>query len=130
MGRPGPSSVPRVVLLPACRALPVGVLGGLGALAAFFLFFLLGRLPSVYRLARTLLGDSELAEEVAQEAFLRAWRHAEAYDPRRGQVSTWLLTITRNLAIDRLRVKRAEPLDPEALQRVVDETARGTDPAR
>ena len=42
----------------------------------------------------------------------RAWRHAETYDPRRGSVATWLLTITRNLSIDSLRLRRAEPIDP------------------
>lgn len=37
----------------------------------------------VYGLAYALVGSSAIAEEVAQEAFLRAWRHAGAYDPAR-----------------------------------------------
>src|SRR4051812_46023868 len=57
----------------------------------------------VYGLAVTLLGDRDLADDVAQEAMVRAWRHAAAFDVRRGSVSTWLLAITRNLAIDALR---------------------------
>jgi RNA polymerase sigma-70 factor (ECF subfamily) len=69
----------------------------------------------VYGLARTVLGDPGAAEDVAQEAFVRMWRHAEAYDPRRAPVATWLLTITRNLAIDALRLRRAEPTDPAVL---------------
>ncbi len=66
----------------------------------------------VYGLAVTMVNDRSLAEDVAQQAFERAWRHASSYDGRRGAVSTWLLTITRNLAIDALRVRRPEPMDP------------------
>lgn len=69
----------------------------------------------VYGLALTITGDASLAEDVAQQAFLRAWRHAGAYDVRRGRVSTWLLTITRNIAIDELRMRRSIPMDPDAV---------------
>lgn len=69
----------------------------------------------VYGLAWRVLGDARLAEDVAQETFVRAWRRAGAFDPRRGTVAAWLLTITRNLAIDALRVRRIVTLDPEEL---------------
>ena len=69
----------------------------------------------VFGLALSVVGDPALAEDVAQEAFSRAWRHAGAYDPRRGAVTTWLLTITRNLAIDASRLRRAAPVDPSLL---------------
>src|SRR5262245_36452580 len=69
----------------------------------------------VYGLALTITGDPRSAEDCAQEALLRAWRHASAYDPRRGSVATWLLTITRNLAIDEIRVRRPASYDPEVL---------------
>lgn len=69
----------------------------------------------VFGLARTVLGDQGAAEDVAQEAFVRLWRHAEAYDAQRAPVATWLLTITRNLAIDALRLRRADPIDPAVL---------------
>jgi hypothetical protein len=59
----------------------------------------------VYGLARAITRDDVLAEDVAQEALLRAWRHASAYDARRGSVVTWLLTITRNLAIDQVGIR-------------------------
>jgi RNA polymerase sigma factor (sigma-70 family) len=62
-----------------------------------------------------MVGDPSAAEDVAQETFLRVWRHAGAYDHRRGRVETWLLAITRNLAIDRLRLRRADPIEPEKL---------------
>lgn len=69
----------------------------------------------VYGLARSIVGDPAQAEEVAQEALIRAWRHAGAYDARRGSVSSWVLTITRNAALDALRRKGAEPTDPQAV---------------
>jgi RNA polymerase sigma-70 factor (ECF subfamily) len=62
-----------------------------------------------------MVGDRAVADDVAQEAFVRAWRHAGAYDARRGSVATWLLTITRNLAIDALRAMRSVPTDPDVL---------------
>jgi RNA polymerase sigma-70 factor (ECF subfamily) len=66
----------------------------------------------LYGLALTIVVDEGEAADVAQEAFVRAWRHAGAYDARRGSVPTWLLTITRNLALDHLRARRARPVDP------------------
>jgi RNA polymerase sigma factor (sigma-70 family) len=65
----------------------------------------------VYGLALSMVGDPALAEDIAQEAFFRAWRHAAVFDRRRASVATWLLTITRNLAIDSLRMRRAVPAD-------------------
>ena len=69
----------------------------------------------VYGLAVGMLGDPGTAEDVAQEALVRAWRHAPVFDARRGSVSSWVLTITRNLAIDAIRQRRAVPTDPESL---------------
>lgn len=67
----------------------------------------------LFGLAVGIVGDARLAEEVTQEAFLRIYRHAEVFDPRRASVSAWAFTITRNLAIDVLRVRRDIPTDPE-----------------
>jgi RNA polymerase sigma-70 factor (ECF subfamily) len=69
----------------------------------------------VYGLALTIVGEPVTAEDIAQEAFVRAWRHASAYDPRRGSVTTWLLTITRNIALDGLRARRVDVMDPDVL---------------
>lgn len=74
----------------------------------------------VFGLALAILSDRNAAEEVAQEAFVRAWRHGGGFDPRRGQVSTWLLTITRNLAIDAARLRRQEPFDPATLTSLLE----------
>ena len=72
----------------------------------------------VFGLALAVLRDPVLAEDIAQEAFLRAWKHGQSYDPRRGTVAAWLLRITRNLAIDALRLRRAEVMDPDVLAAV------------
>jgi len=74
----------------------------------------------VYGLALTITGDPRSAEDCAQEALVRAWRHASAYDPRRGSVATWLLTITRNVSIDMTRIRRPIATAPETL-RAIDE---------
>ena len=74
----------------------------------------------VYGLAVTMLRDPDLAEEVAQETFVRAWRHAATYDARRGRVPTWLLAIARNLAIDRARMRSPTPVDPDVIASQLD----------
>lgn len=74
----------------------------------------------VFGLALTIVGVPAVAEEVAQEAFVRAWRFAGGYDPRRGAVAGWLLAIARNAAIDAVRLARDQPYDPDAMLRLVD----------
>ena len=69
----------------------------------------------LYGVALAVTGDPVSSEDVAQQAFERAWRHGHSFDQRRGAVSTWLAAITRNLAIDAMRVRRPVPVDPEAL---------------
>jgi RNA polymerase sigma factor (sigma-70 family) len=69
----------------------------------------------VFGLALGIVNDPSVAEEVAQEALIRVWKHAPVFDVRRGSVTTWVLTITRNLAIDALRLRRAIPLEPDDL---------------
>ncbi|WP_205856198.1 RNA polymerase sigma factor [Phytoactinopolyspora endophytica] len=66
----------------------------------------------VYGLALSVVGVPAVAEEVAQETFVRAWRHAGNYDPRRARATTWLLTIARNAAIDVTRVRRELAVEP------------------
>src|SRR5215470_5501164 len=60
-----------------------------------------------------LLGDRASAEDVQQQVYLEAWRRAGDYDPRRGGLLTWLLTIARSRAIDHLRRRVPEPRDPQ-----------------
>ena len=82
----------------------------------------------VYGLAPTIVGDPGTAEDVAQEAFTRAWRRADGYHVRRGRVVTWLLAITRNVAIDVLRLRRAQPTDPETLSALLQLERRDEPP--
>jgi RNA polymerase sigma-70 factor (ECF subfamily) len=76
--------------------------------------------PRVYGLALRVVGDSGLAEEVTQDAFVRVWRRASTFDPRRGRVASWLLTITRNLAVDAVRLRRDHPIDLELVAVLAD----------
>jgi RNA polymerase sigma-70 factor, ECF subfamily len=57
----------------------------------------------IFTLGLRLLGSAEAAEELTQDVFVAAWRKAARFDPSRGRLSTWLMTIAHNLAVDRLR---------------------------
>lgn len=59
--------------------------------------------PRVFGLARRVVLDPGLAEEVAQEVFIVVWRDAATYDPAKGSPTTWLLTIAHRKAVDKVR---------------------------
>ena len=63
-----------------------------------------GRLA--HSIAYRISGDRATAEECTQDAFVALWRRAERFDPARGQVSTWLFAIARNLALSAVRRQR------------------------
>ncbi len=79
----------------------------------------------VFGIALAVTRDATTADDVAQEAFLRAWRSASTYDSVRGSVAAWLLTITRNVAIDAVRARRATPADDDELDRLLQSTFGG-----
>ncbi|MBA3250917.1 MAG: sigma-70 family RNA polymerase sigma factor [Geodermatophilaceae bacterium] len=56
-----------------------------------------------YSLARRILGDAGLAEDVLQEVFMALWRQPAKYDPSRGGFSSWLLAMTHHKAVDSVR---------------------------
>ncbi len=60
----------------------------------------------VYGMALRVLQNTHWAEEVTQDIFLKIWQQPERWNPALGQFNSWLLTITRNAAIDRLRKER------------------------
>jgi RNA polymerase sigma-70 factor, ECF subfamily len=57
----------------------------------------------VFGLGLRMLGSAGAAEELTQDVFLAAWRKGGRYDAARGRLSTWLMAIAHNLAVDRLR---------------------------
>ena len=76
-----------------------------------------GHVDRCYAIALRMLGDSHEAEEVAQDALVRAYRALERYEPERIealQVRGWLATIVANLSRNRLRRRRGhtKPLEP------------------
>ena len=62
------------------------------------------------------LPDRASAEDVKQQVLLEIWRRGPEYDPERGGVLTWMMTIARSRAIDELRRRRPEPVDPTEIQ--------------
>jgi len=63
----------------------------------------------LYGFAVNALGERGAAEELVQEVFTRAWRHAGSYDPGRGSVRTWLYQIARHAIIDARRRASVRP---------------------
>jgi RNA polymerase sigma-70 factor, ECF subfamily len=66
----------------------------------------------LFGFALNALGDRGMAEEIVQEVFTRAWRHASAYDPSRASVRTWLYQIARHAVIDARRRAAVRPALP------------------
>jgi RNA polymerase sigma-70 factor (ECF subfamily) len=78
--------------------------------------------PVVHGVVSRMLESPDDVEDVVEEAFWQAWRQAERFEVERGSVQTWLLTITRSRALDRLRARRRLREDP-----LVDATAGEAD---
>ncbi|SMG60350.1 sigma-70 family RNA polymerase sigma factor [Paraburkholderia susongensis] len=68
-----------------------------------------------------MLRDRSEAEDVLQDVYVTVWRRATLFDPTSAGAITWLATIARNRAIDRLRRRREEPMDESAEEEIVDE---------
>lgn len=86
----------------------------------------------VYSVALRVVRDQGIAEDVTQEVFLRLWRRPRLYDPARGRFVSWVMSVTRNRAIDeqrrRSRRLREEGDDAEAIA-TLRSTDRLDDPA-
>jgi RNA polymerase sigma-70 factor (ECF subfamily) len=70
---------------------------------------------AVYSACRRILLDQDSAEDATQEAFVRIWRNASQFDPRRGSAAGWMYTIARNTALNLARIRhpvtQASPLE-------------------
>lgn len=65
---------------------------------------------AVFALLFRIVGDRQTAEDLLQEAFLRAWQHAGAYREAQGRVLPWLLGVAHHLALNEHRRRRRRPL--------------------
>ena len=84
----------------------------------------------LYSLSYRILRDSGWAEEVVQDVFMRLWKNPQKYDPSRGELRTWLLTITHHAAVDGLRGRRGTATAREAGPEMLDFLAhRDDDPS-
>src|SRR5689334_22641313 len=71
--------------------------------------------------ATRLTQDRAAAEDIVQEALLRAWRNAGSLTEEKGSVRGWLFTVVRNLVVDRARAKASRPAEVEQTPAVVVE---------
>ena len=95
--------------------------------------------PKLFSLCKRLLQDESLAEDVLQEAFVKIWNKADTYSLEKGHAMTWMTTIVRNQALDKLRMAKSRPvltddndyetlefasseLTPDALSQLSDDT--------
>ncbi|WP_213878545.1 sigma-70 family RNA polymerase sigma factor [Pseudomonas sp. dw_358] len=78
--------------------------------------------PRLHGVALRCVGRRELAEEVVQESFVRIWHHAARFDSELSAPMTWMINITRHLAIDLLRKRQEAPMDDDQLQSVPDDS--------
>jgi len=68
--------------------------------------------PLVHAMCRRILRDEAAAEDLLEDIFIEVWNRRDRYDPSRGAVATYLATLTRSRAIDRLRAKQRSPSTP------------------
>ncbi|MEP7287330.1 MAG: sigma-70 family RNA polymerase sigma factor [Chloroflexota bacterium] len=81
---------------------------------------------AVYSLAYRVLQNATLAEDVTQDTFLKVWQQKAHWDPNKGSLKNWLLTVTHFTAIDHLRQERRQPtLHPDSIEDVEETSAVG-----
>ena len=71
---------------------------------------------AMFSLALEILGDRWEAEEVIQDVFAYVWKKPESYSPEKGKFSSWLLVITRNRSIDRMRSRKRKVVHGEPIE--------------
>jgi len=87
----------------------VGLTQDRDAFARLFAIFA----PRVKAYMMKVGSDPASSEEITQETFIRVWRKADQFDPKKASAVTWIFTIARNLRIDRLRKENRPTFDPD-----------------
>jgi RNA polymerase sigma-70 factor (ECF subfamily) len=78
--------------------------------------------PRLFALALSVVKHNDLAEEVLQDAFIRVWGNADRFRPEKSGSMTWMSTIVRNRAVDKLRSIRRNPLLQNSMLDEADQT--------
>jgi RNA polymerase sigma-70 factor, ECF subfamily len=103
---------------PGCAGLCTAA--GMAEVAALYRSRMLAR-------AQRIVIDRHLSEEAVQEAMLNAWRRCASYDPAKGSLANWLLTITANAAVDLVKARnRRPPLTAVAADQTAAEPTAGS----
>jgi RNA polymerase sigma-70 factor (ECF subfamily) len=66
--------------------------------------------PRLFALCKRMLRDENLAEDVLQEGFVKIWKNAPSFASGKGGAMTWMSTIIRNQALDKLRMAKSRPV--------------------
>ena len=82
---------------------------GSGPLVEDFREVVVAHEPAISAYVRGKVSDAGRAEDLTQEVFLRAWRHADRYDPSRADVRGWLFGIAKNVVVDSYRADAVRP---------------------
>ncbi len=87
---------------------------------------------AVYSFSLRIVGDAQVAEEILQEVFVRAWQQGGSFQTARGSLITWLLSITHNLSIDEVRRRKrrpqkAESEEPESILAMLPDESLGVE---
>jgi RNA polymerase sigma factor (sigma-70 family) len=78
--------------------------------------------PKIFAICIKVLRDRSEAEDTLQDVYVTAWNQAASFNPQLASALTWLGTIARNRAIDRIRRRRTQPLDEASAEEIVDES--------
>jgi len=84
--------------------------------------------PLVHAVVLRIVRQRDDVDDVVEEVFWQAWRQSGRYDPARAAVQTWLMTIARSRALDRVRAvkrRREEPLEKDGVDVAAQQVAVG-----
>ncbi len=84
--------------------------------------------PRLYSLVLGLLKHKGMAEEILQESYFKIWNSADSYQQGKGKAITWMATVTRNKALDKLRSLKARPKETETVYEGVEFAATDLQP--